>query len=121
MVEMKIDEQSDTAIISLRGKLLGGPFAEEMNSTLRKLIQKGKKNIILELEGVTILNSSGFGILISSYTSVKNRGGDLRFAKISPSINALLSMTKLNKVFKYYSSVEEALKSFEKNLAPEQK
>jgi anti-sigma B factor antagonist len=113
MMDMKVEDRHNSVVIHLRGKLLGGPFAEELNSSLHKLIGEGKKNVVLDLDGVTILNSSGFGILISSYTTVKNGGGDLRLAKISPSINGLLSMTKLNQIFKQYPSVEDALKSFE--------
>jgi len=90
-MDMKMEERHNSVVIRLRGKLIGGPFAEELNSSLRKIIKDGKKNIILDLDGVTALNSSGFGILISSYTTVKNEGGDLRLAKISSNINGLLS------------------------------
>jgi len=112
-MDMKMEERDNSVVIRLRGRLLGGPFAEELNSSLRKIIKEGKKNIILDLDGVTALNSSGFGILISNYTTVKNEGGELRLAKISSNINGLLSTTKLNTIFKSYPSVEDALKGFE--------
>jgi anti-sigma B factor antagonist len=61
---------------------------------------------------VTILNSSGFGIIVGSYTTIRNGGGELKLARISSSINELLSITKLNRILQQYSSVEEAIESF---------
>jgi len=112
-MDMKIEEKYNSVVVHLRGKLFGGPFAEELNSALHKIIDEGKKNVVLDLDGVTVLNSSGFGILVSSYTTVKNGGGELKLARISNKIEGLLSITKLNQIFEQYPSVEEALKSFE--------
>ncbi len=112
-MEMKVEEKYNSVVVHLRGKLLGGPFAAELNSALHKMLDEGKKNVVLDLDGVTILNSSGFGILVGSYTTVKNSGGELKLARISSHINGLLSVTKLNQIFKDYPSIEDALKSFE--------
>jgi anti-sigma B factor antagonist len=111
-MDMKIEEKYNSVVIHLKGKLYGGPFAEEMNKALHKLIDEGKKNFVLDMDGVTVLNSSGFGILISSYTTVKNAGGNLKLARISNKIEGLLSITKLNQIFDQYATVEEAEKSF---------
>ena len=111
-MDMKIEEKYNSVVVHLRGKLFGGPFGEELNKTLHKLLDEGKKNIILDLDGVTVLNSSGFGILVSSYTTVKNGGGNLKLARISNKIEGLLSITKLNQIFEQFPTVEEALTSF---------
>ncbi len=79
---------------------------------MHKLLDEGKKNVVLDLDGVTVLNSSGFGILVASYTTIKNGGGGLKLARISTKIDGLLSITKLNQIFEHYSTVEEALESF---------
>ena len=112
-MDMKIEGKYNSVVVHLRGKLLGGPFAEVLNSTLHKMLDEGKKNVVLDLDGVTVLNSSGFGILVGSYTTIKNGGGELKLARISSSINGLLSMTKLNRILQHYPSIEDALKSFE--------
>jgi len=111
-MDIKIEEKDNFIVVHLRGKLFGGPFAEELSKTLHKLLDEGKKNIVLDLDGVTVLNSSGFGILVACYTTVKKGGGNLKFAKISSKIEGLLSMTKLNQIFEQYPTVEEALLSF---------
>jgi anti-sigma B factor antagonist len=111
-MDMKIEEKYNSVVVHLRGKLFGGPFGEELNKALHKLLDEGKKNIVLDLDGVTVLNSSGFGILVSCYTTVKNGGGNLKLARISNKIEGLLSITKLNQIFEQYPSIEEALSSF---------
>ena len=111
-MDMKIEEKYNSVVIHLRGKLFGGPFAEELNSTLHKMLDEGKKNVVLDLDGVTVLNSSGFGILVGSYTTIKNGGGDLKLARISNKIEGLLTITKLNQIFEQYPSVEDALVSY---------
>jgi anti-sigma B factor antagonist len=111
-MDMKIEEKYNSVVVHLRGKLFGGPFAEELNKALHKLLDEDKKNIVLDLDGVTVLNSSGFGILVSSYTTVKNAGGDLKLARISNKIEGLLSITKLNQIMEQYLTVEDALMSY---------
>jgi len=112
-MDMKIEEKNNSVVVHLRGKLFGGPFAEVLSKALHKLLAEGKKNIVLDLDGVTVLNSSGFGILVASYTTVKNGGGELKLARISSSIDGLLTMTKLNRILQHYPTVEDAVKSFE--------
>jgi anti-sigma B factor antagonist len=111
-MDMKIEEKYNSVVVHLRGKLFGGSFGEELNKALHKLLDEGKKNIVFDLDGVTVLNSSGFGILVSSYTTVKNGDGNLKLARISNKIEGLLSITKLNQIFEQFPTVEEALTSF---------
>ncbi|MGE5798022.1 MAG: STAS domain-containing protein [Ignavibacteria bacterium] len=111
-MEMKIEDKGNSVVVHLRGKLFGGDFTEELNKTLNRILDEGKKNIVFDLKGLTILNSSGFGILVASYTTVKKKGGDLKFARISGKIKNLFSITKLNKIFKQYSTIKEAVMSF---------
>ncbi|MCG6959786.1 MAG: STAS domain-containing protein [Ignavibacteriaceae bacterium] len=111
-MDIKINEQYQSVIISLDGKLMGGPFGEEMNKTLHNLLDEGKKRVVVDLSKVGFVNSSGLGILISGLTTMRNGGGDLKLAGISSKIDGLLSITKLNQIFEQHPSVEEALKSF---------
>ncbi len=111
---MNIREQYGTVIIELKGKLVGGPLAGQMERTLNNLLEQDKKNIIVDLSRITVLNSSGMGILISGFTRVKENGGTLILANVTNKIQGLLSITKLNRIFQLYSSVDEAAKSFER-------
>ena len=112
-MNLNIEEQNGITIIHLRGKLFGGEFTEELSSALHKLLDEGKKSFVLNLDGVSILNSSGFGVIVGTYTTIRKGGGQLKLTGISSNINHLLSITKLNTIFQQYASVEDAVKSFE--------
>jgi anti-sigma B factor antagonist len=111
---MNIREQYGTVIIELKGKLVGGPLAGQMERTLTNLLNQGKKQFVVDLSRITILNSSGMGILISGFSKVKESGGVLKLANVTGKIKGLLSITKLNSIFELYPSVDEAAQSFER-------
>ncbi len=101
------------AVIEFEGKVIGGPDAVSLNEKLHELISENKTNIIIDLGKVKFMNSSGLGMLISSLTTMRKAGGDLRIANHSEKIKELLEITQLAAVFKQFESVEEAAKSFE--------
>ncbi len=108
-MEFKVIEKNDAAIIELSGKLIGGPFMQQMNETLHKLLDEGKKTVIADMNSVSLITSTGIGVLISAYTTMKNGDGIFKLANISDRAAGLLAITNLDKVFEYYSSVDEAL------------
>ena len=112
-MNVKIEEKYNAVVLELKGKLMGGPFMQEMNETLHKFIDEGKKNVVVDLGGVTLVTSSGIGILISGYTTMKNSGGHLKIAHSSDKMKGLLSITKLDSIFEHFTTVDEALKSYE--------
>ena len=116
---MKINqrEANGAVILDLDGKLTGGPDAETFRNIFKNLISEGKKNIIVNLEKVSWINSTGLGILISGYTSVRKGGGDLILTNVGDRIESILYVTKLNLLFNTFDSEEEAINSFSKKVA----
>ena len=100
------------AIIELKGNVMGGPEAQEFSNLLHKLLDEGKKNVIIDLAETKFMNSSGLGMLISGYTTVKNGGGVMKLANATEKIESLLVITKLITIFELFSSVDEAVESF---------
>ncbi|MFA6597476.1 MAG: STAS domain-containing protein [Ignavibacteriaceae bacterium] len=113
---MKINliEKYTAVVLELKGEITITAKDAEFGEILLKLISEGKKNIIIDLKETGFVNSSGLGMLIAGYTTVKNAGGDLKLANATEKIESLLIITKLTSVFANYSSVEEAVKSFSK-------
>jgi anti-sigma B factor antagonist len=105
-------EVGNAVILDLNGKLTGGPDAETFREVFKSLIDRDKKNIVVNLEKVSWINSTGLGILISGYTSVRRGGGDLVIMHASDRIESILYVTKLNLLFKSYESEESALSAF---------
>ena len=91
---------------------MGGPDASILHEKLHEFIEMDKKKIIIDLSKVDWMNSTGLGILISGYTTIKNHNGDLKLANLTKKVQSLLTITKLVAVFDAYDSVDEAIASF---------
>lgn len=111
-MKVKQIEKYGAVIIELKGNVMGGPEAQEFSNLLHKLLDEGKKNVIIDLAETKFMNSSGLGMLISGYTTVKNGGGVMKLANATEKIESLLVITKLITIFELFSSVDEAVESF---------
>ena len=115
MAELNIRERQagDVTILDLEGKITIGEGSVSLRSAIRRLIEEGKKKILLNLAGVGYVDSSGIGELVSSYTTINREGGQLKLLKLTQKIKDLLTITKLLTVFDVYTDEAEALNSFQ--------
>jgi anti-sigma B factor antagonist len=114
MAELNIRERQagDVTILDLEGKITIGEGSVSLRGAIRRLIEEGKKKILLNLAGVGYVDSSGIGELVSSYTTINREGGQLKLLKLTQKIKDLLTITKLLTVFDVYDDESEALNSF---------
>ncbi len=108
---VQISEREGIGIISLSGKIMGGPEAGEINEQISNFIDQNKKNIVINLEKVDWMNSSGLGILIGAVTTLKNNDGRLGLVNTSERVNSLLKITKLIDVFEIFNDIDSAIES----------
>ena len=99
---------SDRCEVDIVGK--AADFDPE--AAIRRLLEEGKKKILLNLAKVGYIDSSGIGELVSSYTAINKEGGELKLLNLTQKLQDLLTITKLLTVFDVYESGEEALTSF---------
>jgi anti-sigma B factor antagonist len=111
-MNFSISEQDKIVIISLNGKIMGGPEATEINEKFNQLIDEKKLKIVIDLDEVEWMNSSGLGILIGAVSLFRNNNGQLRIINVSDRIQNLLKITKLAGIFETSKSLEEAISSF---------
>ena len=111
---MKIKERTrdGVAVLEMSGRLMGGPDAEAFDEVLKTLIHEGCRNVIVNMEKVRWVNSTGLGILISGYTTLKKSGGELKLLKVSDRIENIFIVSKLYTVFESYQDEDEAIRSF---------
>ena len=111
---MKIKDQiiHDVTVISLDGNLMGGPEAVSLNETINRYLDEENLKIVIDLEKVERINSSGLGILIKALHTFKSNGGELKLANVKHNISKLLHITKLNTILETYDTVESAVNSF---------
>jgi anti-sigma B factor antagonist len=114
MAELNIKERQagDVTILDLDGKITIGEGSVSLRSVIRRLIDEGKKKILLNLAGVSYVDSSGIGELVSSYTTINREGGQLKLLNLTQKIQDLLAITKLLTVFDTYEEESSALNSF---------
>ena len=111
---MKIKERKrdGVAVLEMSGRLMGGPDSEAFDEVLKTLIHEGCRNVIVNMEKVRWVNSTGLGILISGYTTLKKSGGELKLLKVSDRIENIFIVSKLYTVFESYQDEDEAVRSF---------
>ena len=111
-MKYKIREKDGVVLIDLSGKLMGGSDAELFKDCIYDLLEKGRKKIIVNLGKVTWINSAGVGILITGYTTMRKKEGDLKLLNVSEKIKSILYVTKLNLIFDCYENEEDAIESY---------
>jgi len=105
-------EINDVAIIDFSGKITLGEGSSTLRRTIKELIDKGHRKILLILYDVDYIDSSGIGELVSGYTTVRNASGELKLLHLTKRVHDLLQITRLFTVFDVQSDEDTALRSF---------
>jgi anti-sigma B factor antagonist len=114
MAELDIKERQagDVTVLDMDGKITIGEGSVALRSAVRRLLEEGKKKILLNLAGVGYIDSSGIGELVSSYTAINKEQGQLKLLNLTQKLQDLLAITKLLTVFDVYENETEALNSY---------
>lgn len=106
------EKKGKITILNISGKIIGAPDVASINNIFAELIQDNEIDVVVDLAAVEMINSSGLGSLIANMTSIKKKGGNLKFARVSDQVLHVLKITRLDTVFDIYNSLDEAIKSF---------
>ena len=114
MAELNINERQagDVTVLDMSGKITIGEGSVALRSAIRRLIEEGKKKILLNLSQVSYVDSSGIGEFVASFTAIGREGGQLKLLNLTQKIQDLLAITKLLTVFDTYEDESSALNSF---------
>jgi anti-sigma B factor antagonist len=99
-------------IVDCSGRITLGEGSVVLRDSVKDLLSKGQKKILLNLGDVNYIDSSGIGELVSAYTTVKNQGGELKLLNLTKKVHDLLQITKLYTVFDVRDDETSAVKSF---------
>lgn len=103
----------DIIIFDLSGALEGGPDSFKIRDAVKEQLEAGNKHVLLNLDKVNFVNSTGIGIITAVYTSIKNAGGDMKLCNANDKISRVMMVTRLLDVFDSYYSEEDAIKAFQ--------
>jgi anti-sigma B factor antagonist len=113
---IKERQVGDVTVLDLKGRVRVGGATVALHRSFRSLVQEEKLLILLNLAGVTHIDSSGLGELISSHISVFNKGGEIKLVQLTDTLRELMSVTKLLTVFDVYENEADALLSFKSHV-----
>lgn len=108
----KIRQVDHIAVVDVSGRITLGGETKLLRETVQRLLGEGQKQILLNLGEVSFIDSGGIGELVSAFTSVRNRGGELKLLKLTKRVHDVLQITKLYTVFDIADDEAVAIKSF---------
>ena len=101
-------------VLDLSGRITLGEGSVVLRDTIREILGKGEKKILLNLGDVTYIDSSGIGELVSAFTAVRKEGGELKLLNLTKKVHDLLQITKLYTVFDVKDDETAAISSYAK-------
>jgi len=109
-----IRQVGTVSVVEVKGKLTSLESGA-LRSSIAQLLTEGRKQILLNLTGLTYLDSSGIGDLVHTYMSVIKRDGEMKVVGLSDKVEEILKITQLYQVFQEFQDEQAALRSFPDN------
>jgi anti-sigma B factor antagonist len=105
-------QMEGVTIVDLRGKIDFGDGSARLREILGDLVTRGKKKVLLNMQEVDFVDSSGIGEMVRGHVHLAKIGGQLKLVNLSGHVNKLLQVTRLNKVFEIFDNELDGIKSF---------
>jgi anti-sigma B factor antagonist len=99
-------------VVDLSGRITLGEGSALLRKTIRALLDEERHQLLLNLGDVDYIDSSGIGELVSAFTAVKSRDGDMKLLNLTKKVRDLLQITKLFTVFEVFTDENTALRSY---------
>lgn len=111
---MKIEARHEqgVTIIEPKGKITIGEGDVALREAVFEALEAGARSILFNLKGVSTIDSSGIGEMVSAYTTVTNRGGQLKLCSLPAKVSDILQITQLISVFEVFDTEAEAIRSY---------
>ncbi len=111
-MKSQVRDVGGVRVMDLEGKITIGAGDVQLRKLVEDSLGSGKNHILLNLKGVSHIDSSGIGEMVGCFTTVMRRGGQMKLANLTPKINDILQVTQLITVFDVFDNEAEALASF---------
>lgn len=98
-------------IVACSGRIIFGEESSGLRESLKTLLN-GTKKIVLNLSGVSYIDSGGLGTLVGVYSSARAAGADVKLTGLNQRLRDVLAITKLATVFEVYDTEQEAIAAY---------
>jgi|SRR5580700_284463 anti-anti-sigma factor len=111
-LEISIRESDGVTIVELNGRASIGPNTDRLDHELRRLKADGVRKILVNLAGLTMIDSSGIATIAGSYVSLTRQGGSLKLLRPSNRVREVLTVMRILNSIPTFEDEAEALASF---------
>lgn len=111
-VKINTRQVGDVNVLDLAGRITLGEGSSVLRDSVRDLVSKNHKKLLLNLKDVSYIDSSGIGELVAGFTTVSNQGGQVKLLNLTRRVKDLLQITKLYTVFEVFDDEAAAVRSF---------
>lgn len=111
-MQLNITEHPQAVVISVQEARLDAHNSPELKIAILQQFDTDKTNLIIDLNEVRFIDSSGLGVLVSGFKNASARNGNLKLCGLQPQVKSMFELTRLHRVFEIFPGVSEAIASF---------
>jgi anti-sigma B factor antagonist len=111
-MKSNVRHHGKVTVVDLSGKITIGDGDIKLREAINALLEEGRKNLILNLSGVSYMDSAGIGELVACFKRAVEKGAKLKLVNPSGKVQDLLILTRLQEIFEIFRDEHDALTSF---------
>ncbi len=111
-LKMNKRQVDSVTVIDMSGKIILGEETAQLRETVKKILSEGNDRILLNLNDVSYIDSSGLGQLVSCFATTSRKGGQIKLLNLTNKVKEVLQITKLSTVFDIFEDENKAIQSF---------
>jgi anti-sigma B factor antagonist len=108
----------DVTILEVAGRIVFYDGAAILRAHINELVDQARLKFILDMRGVTYIDSFGVGVIAAKYVSIRRKGGEIKLLALSPRSHQVMTISGLLKIFESFESEDDAVRSFSGRVQP---
>jgi anti-sigma B factor antagonist len=110
-MNLLIEQKGTVVLLTVQEERLDAHNSGELKAQMLKLFEEGKNDLVIDLQSVRFIDSSGLGALVSGFKNASSRSGSLKLAGLQLQVKSMFELTRLHRVFEIFTDADEALSS----------
>lgn len=111
-MNLTVEERGGVVLLAIHEERLDAHNSGDLKAQMLKLFEEGKADLVLDLQTVKFVDSSGLGAMVSGFKNASSRNGSLKLAGLQLQVKSMFELTRLHRVFEIFPTLDEALASF---------
>ena len=112
-MNLQIEDKGAAVLLTLGEERLDAHNSGDLKTQMLKLFEEGKNNLVVDLQSVRFVDSSGLGALVSGFKNASSHSGSLKLTGLQLQVKSMFELTRLHRVFEIFTDIDEALSSFQ--------